>query len=267
MKILRLGSRGPEVRQLQEALRDAGFNPGSTDGDFGERTDAAVRAFQSSEGLLADGVVGSRTWECLLGERVVERPDELAAFTPALTAKMFPFTPLANISANLPCVLDGLRGFDLTSSSMALMALATIRAEVEEFRPVPERPSKYNTSPGGHPFDLYDNRRDLGNRGAPDGFAYRGRGYVQLTGRDNYRTIGEAVGADLEGDPDLACRPVLAGKILAAFLSSKEVAIKRALLEGDLRHARRLINGGSHGLDRFEDAYRRGVHFIVEGAS
>lgn len=62
---------------------------------------------------------------------------------------------------------------------MTLMAVATIRAEAESFLPISEGRSRFSTSPSGHPFDLYDKRRDLGNRGSPDGERYRGRGFVQ----------------------------------------------------------------------------------------
>jgi len=74
------------------------------------------------------------------------------------------------------------------------MALATIRAETESFHPINEGLSKFNTSPGGHPFDLYDHRTDLGNQGKGDGAKYRGRGYVKLTGRFNYQNYGAALG-------------------------------------------------------------------------
>lgn len=59
--ILREGSRGPAVRQLQEALADKGFNPGAADGVFGSRTEAALKSFQSSRGIPADGVYGPQT--------------------------------------------------------------------------------------------------------------------------------------------------------------------------------------------------------------
>ncbi|MDF0667352.1 MAG: hypothetical protein P0119_14930 [Nitrospira sp.] len=59
---------------------------------------------------------------------------------------------------------------------MVLVALAIIRAETESFEPIAEGRSRYNTSPNGHPFDLYDYRKDLGNQGPPDGEQYRGRG-------------------------------------------------------------------------------------------
>ena len=71
---------------------------------------------------------------------------------------------------------------------MILMALATICAETGSFLPISEGQSHFNTSPGGHPFDLYDSRADLGNLGPPDGERFKGRGFIQLTGRCQLRT-------------------------------------------------------------------------------
>lgn len=59
---LRLGSRGSAVADLQRRLKAAGFNPGAADGIFGRNTLAAVKAFQRSRGIAADGVVGPQTW-------------------------------------------------------------------------------------------------------------------------------------------------------------------------------------------------------------
>ena len=55
------GARGEDVRQLQLLLRSAGFDPGSADGVFGANTEEAVKAFQRSKGLAADGRVGPLT--------------------------------------------------------------------------------------------------------------------------------------------------------------------------------------------------------------
>jgi peptidoglycan hydrolase-like protein with peptidoglycan-binding domain len=60
--VLRLGSSGAAVANLQTRLAAAGFSAGAVDGDFGPRTDAAVKAFQRSRGLAPDGIVGSQTW-------------------------------------------------------------------------------------------------------------------------------------------------------------------------------------------------------------
>lgn len=65
MKVLRYGSRGPQVQLLQLALRRAGYDPGSTDGIFGARTQKALLSFQSAHRLNADGVAGVRTHTAL----------------------------------------------------------------------------------------------------------------------------------------------------------------------------------------------------------
>ena len=62
---LRTGSRGPEVKNLQERLTRLGHDCGGADGDFGEHTGKAVRAFQAALGLAADGVVGPKTWAAI----------------------------------------------------------------------------------------------------------------------------------------------------------------------------------------------------------
>lgn len=65
LQLLKEGSSGPLVKQLQERLKEKGFNPGGIDGVFGLGTKAAVRAFQKANGLEADGLVGQKTWNTL----------------------------------------------------------------------------------------------------------------------------------------------------------------------------------------------------------
>ena len=65
MKVLKRGMSGAAVSTLQQALLDKGFDPGLIDGAFGGGTEAAVIAFQKSEGLLADGIAGPRTLHAL----------------------------------------------------------------------------------------------------------------------------------------------------------------------------------------------------------
>ncbi len=242
-----------------------GFNPGTTDGIFGGGTQAAVIAFQRSEGLLPDGIVGART-AAALGLPGPGIPNVIASVTVEIASQMFPNTPIRNIRRHLPVVLESLVEPQLTEKSMVLVALATIRAETEGFTPISEFQSRFNTSPNGHPFDLYDHRRDLGNQGPPDGKTFRGRGFVQLTGRTNYRVHGEAIGLKdgLIVNPDLANESTVAAHLLASFLSSVERPLKEALLSQDLAAARRLVNGGRHGLERFTDAFRRGEELIPD---
>jgi len=63
--------------------------------------------------------------------------------------------------------------------------------------------------------------QELGNKEPGDGFKYRGRGLIQLTGKDNYNRIGKQIGADLVSNPDLVNDSVLAPKIVAAFVKNK----------------------------------------------
>lgn len=66
--VLRKGMRGSAVEALQSRLQDLDFYQGGVDGDFGEQTETAVKAFQSAEGLEPDGVVGGATWDVLLNK-------------------------------------------------------------------------------------------------------------------------------------------------------------------------------------------------------
>jgi len=270
METLKEGSTGSNVVKLQARLQELGFNPGPADGEFGPGTEAAVMAFQRSEGLLADGVAGPRTLGALgfaTDQEVASAlPNVAQQITVRIVSKMFPATPIDPIERNLPQVLQSLVDRELGSKNMILMALATIRAETEGFEPISEYRSRFNTSPGGHPYDLYDHRRDLGNQGPPDGDRFKGRGFIQLTGRSNYQRYSQIIGRgnELEGNPDLANQPDVAAQILAAFIKDKEIKIKSALHNGDLARARRLVNGGSHGLDRFSEAYRIGEKLISE---
>ena len=61
MPFLRIGASGPKVLELQQRLKQLGFNPGKLDGDFGPGTEAAIMAFPKSEGLLVDGTAGPTT--------------------------------------------------------------------------------------------------------------------------------------------------------------------------------------------------------------
>jgi putative chitinase len=189
-------------------------------------------------------------------------PAVTPAPTPELVHQIFPFTPLANIAANLPHVLAALAAASLADKPMLLMALATIRAEAESFLPLTEAESPLNTSPGGQPFGLYDNRKDLGNQGPPDGANFRGRGFVQLTGRANYTHYAQAIDQPLVANPTLAASPAIAAHLLACFLASRESSIRRALAANDLATARRLVNGGSNGLDRFTSAFTIGSQLL-----
>jgi len=271
MSMLKRGSKGEDVRRVQQRLEKAGFSPGKIDGDFGRATELAVINFQQSEGLLADGIVGPKTLKALFKNKIppgirVKAEDITSKVTATLVSKLFHSSARVrkNIKKYLPSVLKALKEQKLTDKNMVLMALATIRAETGGFEPISEFKSKYNTSPGGHPFDLYDNRKDLGNRGKPDGENFKGRGFIQLTGRDNYTRYSKKLGLgnELVRNPEKANNPLIAARLLVLFLKDKELRIKDALLRKSYKEARRLVNGGSHGLKVFRDTFIKGERLL-----
>jgi len=263
MQMLKEGSQGSDVLSLQRKLAEKGFSPGALDGNFGPGTEAAVMAFQQGEGLLADGVVGAKT-AAALGFSEAELPPTpgMPNITVAIASKMVPGAPLDNISNNLPLVMEELERVGLTAQSMVLCAIATIGVETGRFAPISEFISRFNTSPGGQPFDLYDFRTGLGNGARGDGAKYKGRGFVQLTGKANYQHFGQQIGVDLIADPEQANEPRTAAKLLAAFLKRAELHIKTALAEEDFRDARRAVNGGTFGLDQFTHSYKVGERLL-----
>eukprot|EP01031_Cornospumella_fuschlensis_P041272 gene41272-50372_t len=95
-------------------------------------------------------------------------------------------------------------------------------------------------------FARYDNLAVLGNNQPNDGYKYRGRGFVQLTGRDNYTRAGAALGLDLVNQPELAAQPGNAAKIAMWFWTTKKCGEPAA--RGDMEQVTRIINGGVNGL-------------------
>lgn len=88
---------------------------------------------------------------------------------------------------------------------------------------------------------MYEGRADLGNFQPGDGAKYHGRGYIQLTGRANYRDMGKRIGVDLENNPDLALQPEIASRVMAAFFKDRGVA--QLASQGDFIGARGPVNG------------------------
>lgn len=74
-EVLRMGSSGYSVRELQTALRDRGFDVG-VDGQFGPQTMLAVKDYQAAQGLPVDGIVGHRTWSALKKQAVYKPEPE-----------------------------------------------------------------------------------------------------------------------------------------------------------------------------------------------
>lgn len=131
--------------------------------------------------------------------------------------------------------------------------LATTKWEtVHSFNPVTELPPKSIAGDAAkveaYFNEKYSSRTDLGNTEATDGFSYRGRGYVQITGRANYKRFGGIVGVDLETTPDAALNPETAYTIMTSgmrqgLFTGKSLSDYITDDKTDYVNARRIING------------------------
>jgi peptidoglycan L-alanyl-D-glutamate endopeptidase CwlK len=221
-------------------------------------------SFQRSKGLVADGAANEETLVALGLKAPPKAASVTGQITPEIVERMFPRMSLFNIKANLPFVLRALEDEGLSDKDMVVMALATIGVDTGDFAPLTEKPSRFNTSADGSPFDLYDHRKEVGNQGPPDGERFRSRGYFQLFGRANYKKFGNAIGLgdQLLEYPDLAIQPDIAAKVFAEYLKENENQIRSALKGGDFRLLRKIATGSYFGLEVFTRAFEAGNALI-----
>lgn len=208
--------------------------------------------------VLKDFGIPEDSPEVKTSQQTVKKRTALDCVDVHVTGEVFIYSDYDELRENTDAIVNAMRKHGMTSEVMVCMAFATAHAEVGgRLRPISEYISKYNTDK--RPFDKYDFRKDLGNKGRGVGELYKGRGYIQLTGFYNYKQYGDRLGVNLIKDPELANRTDIAAEIMVLFLKDKRERLFQALLKSrnkrDYRLARRLVNGGSHGLQRFIYAY------------
>ena len=130
---------------------------------------------------------------------------------------------------------------------------------------------------GSSYFKKYDGRKDLGNTLAGDGEQFKGRGFIQLTGRANYRDMGKKLGLNLENNPELAKDPEIAAKIATQFWTDRSRATKfgggtiRELAKaGNIDAVTQGINGGMNGAQGRRElfsAYLKSTETVTAGAA
>jgi hypothetical protein len=87
----------------------------------------------------------------------------------------------------------------------------------------------------------------LGNTEPGDGWKYRGRGFIQITGKSNYAEAGKALGVDLVNNPDLAEDPNIAAQIAIWYIKKRK--LEGAAKAGDVSAFTKGVNGGYNGLE------------------
>lgn len=160
---------------------------------------------------------------------------------------------------------------DITDLRWAAYMLATIKHECgNTWHPITERGPRdyFNKYNAGTPIG-----KRLGNTQPGDGFLYRGRGYVQITGRANYAKMTKALGLgpdeDLVKDPDQALRPMIAYRIMSigmrqGLFTGKKLSDYINADKCDYKNARRIINGTDQA-DKIK-AYAETLEKILRGA-
>ena len=112
---------------------------------------------------------------------------------------------------------------------------------------------RFNTMEEYSSGEQYENRKDLGNDQKGDGKRYKGRGYIQLTGRYNYRKYGKLVGENLIDFPEKASNPDIAAKIAVCFWNNQ---IKPKVSNfNNTELVTKIINGGKRGLKDRNDIF------------
>lgn len=185
----------------------------------------------------------------------VEPPAPPPLTTPEIVADILE-CPLKQTQTYLPGVLAALQERNLLDKPTLIATIATIGVETGGFQPIPEY--------GGNSYftEMYEGRDDLGNTQPGDGARYHGRGFVQITGRANYRHYSQqlGLGTSLEDNPDLALDAKVGAQILACYFD--ECGVAQAARNNDWRKVRRLVNGGYNGWDEFDHFVQRALSRI-----
>ena len=273
--ILKIGSKGEDVKKLQAKL---GL---SADGSFGPGTEKAVKKWQIDNDLAADGIVGEGTWNKMFGsQQVIAEPAPVVStsFTGLNLEKLRGHIPEAVI-AQIP---DTAKKFEINTPLRLAHFLAQCGHESGGFRATQENlnysasglrgifskyfkeaglAEQYQRNPQKIASRVYGGRMGNGPESTGDGFKFRGRGYIQLTGKDNYTAFGRAINEDMTANPDkVATHYAL---LSAAWFFSKN-GLHRMADEGasDLVVTKitKRVNGGTIGLpDRikhFKEYYK-----------
>jgi len=264
--ILKKGSKGEEVKKLQAKLGLA------ADGIFGAGTESKLKEWQKKNGLSADGIAGPATLTKLgvVGEttapkQVVKEDVVIPKGGPIDLSRLKGHVPDAVIT-QIPTVMEK---FQINTPLRLAHFLAQCGHESGNFKAVQENlnysadglkkifpkyfpgnlSESYARNPEKIASKVYGGRMGNGDESTKEGFKFRGRGYIQLTGKSNYTSFANSIGEDTVSNPDLvATKYPLAS---AAWFFSKNglnsIADKGAD-SATVTAVTKRVNGGTIGL-------------------
>jgi len=265
--LLKLGSEGEDVKKLQIKL---GVDP---IGKFGPKTEAAVKGWQSEHGLTADGIVGDKTWSVIMGlsEQVSAPtvitepapvksvgglkleglrghiPDAVIAQIPDTAAKFEINTPLRLAHFLAQCGHES-GGFRLTKENLNYSAKG-LNGTFKKYFPTLDSAVPYERKPEKIANKVYGGRMGNGPESSGDGAKFCGRGYIQLTGKDNYTAFGKSINEDICSSPEkVASNYAL---LSAAWFFNKNGLHKMAdggASDAVVTSITKRVNGGTIGL-------------------
>jgi putative chitinase len=262
--LLKKGDNNESVKLMQEKL---GISPAVT--NFGPKTEEAVKAFQLKNGLTPDGIVGDKTWGMIMGESVEVTPqpvvstpsvsglklDKLKGHVPQVVIDSIPEvatkfginTPLRVAHFLAQCGHES-GGFRLTKENLNYSAKG-LMGIFKKYFPTEALAKAYERQPAKIANKVYSNRMGNGTEASGDGAKFCGRGYIQLTGKENYTAFGKSIGVDVCANPELvASQYALAS---AAWFFSKNGLHKIAdegASDAVVTKITKRVNGGTIGL-------------------
>jgi putative chitinase len=277
--LLKKGDNNENVKLMQQKL---GIEPAVT--NFGPKTEAAVKAWQAAHGLVADGIVGPATWAKIMGEGTPvpappvqsiapvgglkldklrgHIPDAVIAMIPDTAAKFQINTPLRLAHFLAQCGHES-GGFRATQENLNYSAKG-LAGIFKKYFPTEAAAAPYARNPQKIASKVYGNRMGNGPESTGEGYKFRGRGYIQLTGKDNYTAFGKSIGEDMVANPDkVASQYAL---LSAAWFFSKNGLHKMAD-EGasDLVVTKitKRVNGGTIGLPDRIKHFKEYYHLLA----
>jgi putative chitinase len=276
MSTLRRGDEGPLVTRLQQKLGVDAI------GKFGPKTEAALIAWQKANGLQADGIAGPFTLsklgiEALPQAPVVTLPHVTPAVAPAPAVEIPTNSgfKLHNLKGHIPDAViaqipDTAARFGITTPLRLAHFLAQCGHESGGFKAVRENLNysakglmgifkkyfpnakialQYERKPEKIASLVYGNRMGNGPESSMDGFTYRGRGYIQLTGKSNYSLFDKTVPENIVADPDLVATKYPLASAAFFFNNNKLWAIcDRGADVATVTAVTKRVNGGTIGL-------------------
>ena len=279
--LLKKGDNNENVKLMQQKL---GIEPAVT--NFGPKTEAAVKAWQSANGLAADGIVGPATWAKIMGESAVvvsqpivsapiapvgglkldklkgHIPDAVIAMIPDTAAKFQINTPLRLAHFLAQCGHES-GGFRATQENLNYSAKG-LAGIFKKYFPTEAAATPYARQPQKIASKVYANRMGNGTEASGEGYKFRGRGYIQLTGKENYTAFGKSIGEDMTVNPDkVASNYAL---LSAAWFFSKNGLHKMAdegASDTVVTKITKRVNGGTIGLPDRIKHFKEYYHLLA----